>query len=50
MEFNNKSRPKTEERKMNKKNVSDGVNALYEGRELTLNVFKSGAFPLKPSQ
>ena len=26
------------------------VNALYEGRELILNAFKSGIFPIKGKQ
>ena len=26
------------------------VNAFYEGLELILNAFKSGIFPIKPSQ
>ena len=27
-----------------------GVNILYQGRQLTLNAFKSGEFSLKASQ
>ena len=30
-----------------KRNAFERVNALYEGREVTLNTFKSGIFPLK---
>ena len=30
--FNNKSKPKTKERKAKKQNTFDSVNALYEGR------------------
>ena len=26
------------------------LNALYEGRELTLNAFRSGIFPIKATQ
>ena len=37
---NNKSRPKTKEGKDEKRNTFDSVSALYEGRELTLNVNK----------
>ena len=29
------------------KNTFDSVNALYEGRNLTVNAFKSGIFPIK---
>ena len=50
MELNNKSRSRTKESKIKKMNTFDNVNALYEGRELTLNAFKSGIFLLKPSQ
>ena len=35
--FNNKSRPKNSK----DKKTFDSVSALYEGRELTLNGFKS---------
>ena len=29
------------------RNTFDSVNVLYEGRELTLNAFNSGIFPIK---
>ena len=35
------------EGKNKKWNTFDNVNALYEGRELILNAFKSGIFPIK---
>ena len=47
MEFNNKSRRRTKEGKMEKRNTFDSVNALYEGQEITLNALKSGIFLLK---
>ena len=33
--------------RIKKKNTSDSLSALYEGRELTLNAFRSGVFPIK---
>ena len=50
VEFNGKSRPRTIEGKYKPKNTFESVNALYEGRELTLNAFKSGIFPIKETQ
>ena len=48
--FSNKSIPKTKESKTKKQNTFDSVNVLYEGRELTLNSFRSGKFPIKSTQ
>ena len=50
VKFNNKSRPKTREGKDKKQNTIDSVSALYKGRELTLNDFKSGILPIKETQ
>ena len=50
VKFNNKSRPKTKEGKDKKSNTFASVSALYEGRELTLNAFRSGLFPIKEKQ
>ena len=50
VKFNNKSKPKTKEGKAVKQNTFDSVNALYEGRELALNDFRSGIFPIKAAQ
>ena len=50
IEFNNKSRPEAKEGKVKKTNSFDGVSALYEGRELTFNSFKSGISPIKPAK
>ena len=36
--------------KVGKGNTYDNVNALFEGRELTLDVFRSRIFPIKPTQ
>ena len=46
-EFNDKSRPKTKEGKDKKRDTYENSYSLYEGRELTLNAFKSGIFPIK---
>ena len=50
VKFNNKARPKTKEGKPRKQNTFDSSNALYEGRELTANVFIRGIFPIKEKQ
>ena len=53
VEFDKKSTPKTREGKSKekkKRNTFDTVNGLYEGRELTLNAFKSGIFQVKEAQ
>ena len=47
VEFNDKSRPKTIEGKDEKRNTYESDQALYEGRELILNAFRSGIFPIK---
>ena len=41
---NNKSKPKTKECNDKKGNTLDSVYAFYQGRELYLNVFRSGIF------
>ena len=46
-EFNNKSRPRAIEGKGKMRNTFESVNALYEGRELILNAFRSGIFSIK---
>ena len=48
--FNNKSKPKTQEGNDKKQNTFDSVDALYEGRKLTLNAFRSGIFPTKATK
>ena len=50
VKFNNKSRSKRKKGKDKKRNTFDSVSALYEGRELTLNAFRSGIFPIKETQ
>ena len=32
-----------------KQSINESVNAFYEGRELVLNTFEIGIFPLKPT-
>ena len=44
--FNKKSRPRTIE----VKDTYESAYALYEGRKLTLNGFKSRIFPIKPTK
>ena len=43
-----KNRAKTKEKKR-KNDVFDSVRNLSKGRELVINAFKSGLFPLKPT-
>ena len=50
VKLNNKSRPNTKEGKAKKQNTFDSVNALYEGRELTLNIFRGGIFRRKKTR
>ena len=50
IKFNNKSRSKTKEVKDKRITTFNSVNAVYEGRELTLNAFISGIFPIKEKQ
>ena len=50
VEFNNKSRLREKKGKDKKRNTFDSVNAVQEGRKLTLNAFKSGIFPIKTTQ
>ena len=47
--FSNKSRPRSKKEK-EKKKTFDSINALYEGRELILNAFRSGIIPIKETQ
>ena len=47
LNFNNKTRPKNKDDKKNKKNVLNTAKDLYDGRELVINVFKSGLFRSK---
>ena len=50
MNFNDKVRPRSKADKKKNINIYESANALYEVRGLTLNVFKSGIFPLKTTQ
>ena len=47
LKIHDRSRPKTAESKNKKRNTYESAYALYEGRELILNVFRSGIFPIK---
>ena len=50
VEFNIRAKPKAKTVKKKKSDSFKSINALYEGYELTLNAFKSGIFPLRPTQ
>ena len=50
VKFDSKSKPQARDRKDKKRNTFDSVNALDEGRELTLNAFRSRIFPIKVKQ
>ena len=45
--FSQKSKARSKEDKDKKQNTFDSVSAHYEGRELNLNTFRSGIFPIK---
>ena len=50
IEFNDRSRPRTSKGKDKEKDAFEGVNALYEGRKLIFNAFKSEIFPIKETK
>ena len=50
VEFNNKFRPITKKGKDKKGDIYESAQALYEGREVTLNAFKSEVLPKKTTQ
>ena len=50
VECNEKSRPRLKEGKTERRDTYESVNTLYEGRELTLNTFESGIFPIKATK
>ena len=50
VEFTEKSRPRWKEGKDKKWDIYESAYALYEGRELALNKFKSRIFPIKATQ
>ena len=41
---------KKKKKKKKESNTYESVYAFYKGRELTLNAFKSGIFPIKSTQ
>ena len=47
LNFNNKTRPKNKDDKKKQKNILNSTQNLYYSRELVINAFKSGLFPLK---
>ena len=47
LNFNNKTRPKNKDDKKKQKNILNSAQNLYYGRELVIDSFKSGLFPLK---
>ena len=50
MEFNDRSTARTTDGKNKKRNTFESANALYGGRELFFDAFKSGIFPIKEIQ
>ena len=50
VEFTEKSRPRSKEGKDKKRDIYESAYALYEGRGLALNKFKSRVFPIKATQ
>ena len=50
IEFGERYRPRTKKDTDKKRNTFKSVNALQEGRELILNAFRSGIFPMKEKQ
>ena len=50
VESNNKSRPRTIESKVKKRETQERAYVSYESRELILNAFKSEIFPIKETQ
>ena len=49
-EFSEKSKPRTKKKQREKRSTFKSANALYEGRELILNAFRSGIIQLKEKQ
>ena len=45
--FNDRVRPKTVESENKKRSIYKSAYALCQGRELILNAFRSGIFPIK---
>ena len=50
IEFGERYRPRTKKDTNKKRNTFESVNALQEDRELILNAFRSGIFPMKEKQ
>ena len=50
LSFNSKIKPRLDEDKNKKNDVFNGARNFYKGRELVLNGFKSGLFPLKSTK
>ena len=50
LKFSDRARPRAKANKKKKNETYNSINALYECRELVLNTFKSGIFPLKSTQ
>ena len=48
--FNKRTKPRDMEKKKLKRDTIENLNALYESREMVLSAFKSGRFPLKPTE
>ena len=50
LDFKKETKPGDIEEKKLKRNTTDTINALYEGRVMFLNAFKSGIFLLQPTE
>ena len=50
VEFNNKTKPRTIKGKDEKRDTYESAYALYVGRQLILNTFKTGIFPIKATK
>ena len=47
LSFDNRTAPRSDEVKNKKNDIFDSAKNVFEGRELVVNAFKSGLFPLK---
>ena len=50
VKFNNYTKTRNLQRKNKKISTLESINALYEGKEMVLNAFKSWIFPFYPTE
>ena len=48
--FNSGTRPKTSEKRQNKKDTFENLKALYEGRQKVIEAFQSGIFSINKTE